>query len=63
MLLKGEVQEIIVHAGVNRATAILHPGAVYKGRVLNSQQVRISNPQIDQLELKIREAEKQMGIR
>ena len=26
LLLKGEVQELIIHAGVKRATAILHPG-------------------------------------
>ena len=63
LLLKGEVSEIIVHAGVNRATAILHPGAVYKGQRLFSQQVRIVNPQIDNLENRIREAEAKMGIR
>ena len=51
LLLRGEVEEIIIHSGVNRATAILHPGAVYQGRVLNT------TPSIDNLEMKIREAE------
>ena len=37
-----EVGEVTVHLGVNRATAILHPVAVYQGRVLPSSQVRIS---------------------
>ncbi len=32
MLLAGEVQEIVVHAGVNRATVILRPDAIYKGQ-------------------------------
>ena len=26
LLMRGEVEEIIIHKGVNRATAILHPG-------------------------------------
>ena len=63
LLLKGEVAEIIVHSGVNRATAVLHPGAVYQGRVLPASQVRISTPSIDNLEAKVREGEKMMGIK
>jgi hypothetical protein len=35
--LQGEVQEIVIHSGVNRSTAILHPGAVYKGQTLPTQ--------------------------
>jgi hypothetical protein len=35
--IQGEVQEIVIHSGVNRATAILHPGAVYKGQTLPTQ--------------------------
>ena len=31
------MQEIVIHTGVNRATAILHPGAVYKGQKLPTQ--------------------------
>ena len=60
---KGEVEEIIIHSGVNRATAILHPGAVYQGRVLNTTQVRLATPSIDNLEMKVREAEAKMGIK
>ena len=26
LLMRGEVEEIIIHPGVNRITAILHPG-------------------------------------
>ena len=63
LLLKGEVEEIIVHSGVNRATAVLHPGAVYQGRVLPSSQVRISTPSIENLEAKVREGERMMGIK
>ena len=62
-MLKGEVEEIIVHSGVNRATASLHPGAVYQGRVLSAAQVRISMPNIDNLEERVREAERTMGIK
>ena len=62
-MLKGEVEEIIVHSGVNRATASLHPGAVYQGRVLNTTQVRLATPSIDNLEMKVREAEAKMGIK
>ena len=29
LLMRGEVEEIIIHKGVNRATAILHPGKWY----------------------------------
>lgn len=63
LLLKGEVAEIIVHSGVNRATAVLHPGAVYQGRPLPASQVRISTPSIDNLETKVREGERMMGIK
>ena len=56
LLLKGEVGEVMVHSGVNRAMAVLHPGAVYQGRVLpsSSSQVRISTPSIGNLEAKVR---------
>ena len=57
------MEEIIIHSGVNRATAILHPGAVYQGRVLNTTQVRLATPSIDNLEMKVREAEAKMGIK
>ena len=39
-----EVGEVTVHLGVNRATAILHPVAVYQGRVLPISQVRCFPP-------------------
>ena len=35
--LQGEVQEVIIHSGVNRATAVLQPGAVYKGQRVPTQ--------------------------
>lgn len=35
--VQGEVMEIIIHSGVNRATAVLHPGAMYKGQRLPTQ--------------------------
>jgi len=63
LLLKGEVQEIVIHSGVNRATAILHPGAVYQGRVLNTTIVRLVTPSVDNMESRIRDAEEKMGIR
>lgn len=63
LLLKGEVSEIVIHSGVNRATAILHPGAVYQGKVLNTTIVRLVTPQVDNMEAKIREAEEKMGIK
>ena len=63
LLLKGEVEEIIVHSGVNRATAVLHPGAVYQGRVLPSSQVRIFTPSIGNPEAKVRESERIVGIK
>jgi len=63
LLLKGEVQEIIIHAGVNRATAVLHPGAVYKGQQLNTQVVRIVTANVDNIESKVREVEQRMGIK
>jgi len=63
LLLKGEVSEIVIHSGVNRATAILHPGAVYQGKVLNTTLVRLVTPQVDNMEARIREAEEKMGIK
>merc|ERR1719295_871539 len=62
LLLKGEVKEIIIHSGVNRATAILHPGAVYKGQKLHTQVVNIKAQNVEDIEEKIREAELTMGI-
>jgi len=64
LLTKGEVAEVIIHSGVNRATVILQPNAVYKGQMLPGETIfRLSLPNIDQLENKIREAELSMGIR
>merc|ERR1719336_2710324 len=63
LLMKGEVQEIVIHSGVNRATAILHPGAVYQGKVLNTTIVRLVTPQVENMEARIRDAEEKMGIR
>jgi len=63
LLLKGEVQEIVVHAGVNRATAILHPGAMYKGTRINTQIVRLITANVDNIEAKVRDAEAQMGVK
>ena len=31
------MQEVIIHSGVNRATAVLQPGAVYKGQRVPTQ--------------------------
>jgi len=42
--IQGEVQEIVIHSGVNRATAILHPGAVYKGQTLPTQVGKEQQP-------------------
>ncbi len=42
--IQGEVQEIVIHSGVNRATAILHPGAVYKGQTLPTQVGKEQKP-------------------
>ena len=63
LLMKGEVQEITIHSGVNRATAILHPGAMYQGRQLPFNMVRLQTPQVDNIEAKVREAERMMGIK
>jgi len=62
LLMRGEVEEIIIHPGVNRVTAILHPGAVYKGKTLNRNIIHISVPSVDRIEAQIREAEQSMGI-
>ena len=32
---------MVIHSGVNRATAILHPEAVYQSKVLNTTIVRL----------------------
>lgn len=64
LLTKGEVAEVIIHSGVNRATVILHPDAVYKGQIMAGETVfNLSLPSVDQLENKIREAEQKMDIR
>jgi len=63
LLLKGEVQEITIQPQLNKATAILHPGAVYKGQRINTRIVRIIHPEVDTIEAKVREAEAEMGIK
>ena len=63
LLLRGEVQEIVIHSGVNRATAVLHPGAVYQGRPLAGNTVRLVTSKVNNIEARIREAEQQMGIK
>ena len=47
----------------HRATAVLHPGAVYKGQQLNTQVVRIVTANVDNIESKVREVEQRMGIK
>lgn len=53
MLLVGEVQDIIIHSGVNRATVILHPDAIYKGHRVNNNVFRLAIPNAENLEDKV----------
>ena len=68
MLLKGEVQEIVIHSGLNRATVILRPDAIYKGQKLLNNVYRLQIPgkavagNENTVEERIRAAEAKMGI-
>lgn len=72
MLMAGEVQEIIIHSGLNRATVILRPDAIYRGQRVLGNVFRMQIPGAGgsqgrsrnegALEDKIREAEARLGI-
>ena len=62
MLLVGEVNEVILYPGVNRAIVILRPDAIYKGQRVISPVFRLALPNIDNVEDRIREAEAKLGI-
>jgi len=75
MLLAGEVQEIIIHSGLNFATVILRPDAVIRGRPVVSNRYQLkygstTGPQARKassldsanLEDKIRQIEAKIGI-
>jgi len=63
MLLKGEVEEIVVHSGVNRATVVLKRGAIYKGQPVKTPNFSLSLAKVENLEDRVREVEDKIGIR
>ena len=44
MLMTGEVQHMIIHSGVGRATVILRPDAIYKGTRVTNNVFRLQIP-------------------
>ena len=78
MLMTGEVQHIIIHSGVGRATVILRSDAIYKGQKVLNNVFRLQIPggatkegtdaaesmkrAEDMVERRIREAEEKLGI-
>ena len=63
MLSKGEVQQIIVHPEINRVTIHLHEGAVINGWPTPSLVYQLTVPDVSNFEVRLREAEKSIGIR
>lgn len=63
MLLAGEVEEVVVHAGVKgQATVRLRPDAMYKGQLVMDNVFILAIPSTTVLEDRIREAEAKLGI-
>lgn len=62
MLAKGEVQQIIVKPDVDLVTIILHPGAIIKGKRVDTQVFHMNVVDIEKFEDKLREAERRFGI-
>ncbi|CAD6241497.1 GSCOCG00009293001-RA-CDS [Cotesia congregata] len=62
MLAKGEVQELIIKPDIDWVTIVLHDGAVINGKrsILRTYQMIVADA--TQLEEKLREAEKALGI-
>ena len=47
MLMTGEVQHIIIHSGVGRATVFLRPDAIYKGHRVTNNVFRLQIPGVN----------------
>ena len=75
MLLAGEVQEIIVHHGINRVSCILRPDAIFRGRRVQNNRFSVELPgsldrpdakpsglNVNTVEDRIRETEARIGI-
>ena len=63
MLLAGEVDAVIIHSGINKATVVLRPDAIYKGQRIRSNVFRLNIANVNDLENRIREAEAKLGIK
>ncbi len=62
MLMKGEVEEVVVHSRFNLVTIVLRPDAVFKGQRVRRNVFRLKID-TDDFEDKVREHEEKMGIR
>ncbi|XP_014227398.1 paraplegin [Trichogramma pretiosum] len=63
MLAKGEVKQLIVRPEYEMVMIILHDGAVVKGKRSQYRTYHMQMPNTSQLEEKLREAEKSLGIK
>jgi len=63
MLAKGEVQQIIVQPEINRVTIHLYEGAVINGWPAPSLVYQLTIPDVNNFEVKLRNAEKAIGIK
>ncbi|CAF4744376.1 unnamed protein product [Pieris macdunnoughi] len=63
MLLKGEVEELIVRPDIEVVTIILHEGAVVKGRKATSRVYHMNVGDIHRFEEKLRETEQSLGVK
>ncbi|CAB3258918.1 unnamed protein product [Arctia plantaginis] len=62
MLLKGEVEELIVRPDLEVVTIILHEGAIIKGKRTNHRVFHMNVGDIHRFEEKLRETEKNLGV-
>ena len=63
MLAKGEVKRLIVRPEIDMVTIILHEGAIIKGRKSPLRTFHMMLPNAIRLEEKVRETEKNLGIK
>lgn len=63
MLAKGEVRQLIVRPEIDMVTIVLHEGAIFKGKKSVFRTYHMMMPNAIKLEEKVREAEKNLGIK
>lgn len=63
MLIKGEVEAVIVNPTIEHVIIVMHDGSIIKGKRSPYKRYYMAVPSIENFEEKLRKVEKNLGIK